>query len=230
MIWMRNKRKKAAKQTAEVILTSYQKFMPVPFKKISSFNMRKMEKLNMSGDISLNMVVTEDGKTVRNYMEGVNQQVDELFVVTDEMKDDLRQPLIDCLMENNLALTPTQRLMLAAGSQVAQFTVQAIQLNVGNRDALNTFKQFKADDDAAGRTQPSAATPPPPPPPTQAEPSADEQVYEAPQTESDEAVILEEKYDAPDFGMDDYLNDKVKKEEIASVENGQITIEEIPNE
>ena len=220
-------KRKAARKTADVILTNYQNLFPIPFQKLASYNMRKMRKLDMAGEIALAMPVQEDGTTVEQYMNYFNGEVQKNLTVTDDMKNDLKDPLVDCLMENDLALTPTQRLMIAFGGQALQMTANSLELMAAKRDAIDTFKQFKADDDAAGRTQPPR-TPTEPIPQTQATPTPEEQVYSAP-PDDDEAVIIEENYDAPDFGLDDYLSGKVQ-EDIASEENGQITVEEIPNE
>ena len=213
-------KRKAAKKTAEAMLTAYQKFMPMPFKKIASFNMNKLRKLDMSGEISINMPVTEDGLTVGGYAEANNKRVDEIFTVTEEMKNELRDPLTDVLMEQNLSLTPTQRLGIAVGGQVLQFGVHAAQLGFQNKEALKTFKEFKAQDVASGRdnyntppqqhqqTQPSNHSPS-----AQEEGVIQEEAYVQPQSHSEEDVpsqsteMVEESYEPPTFGLDDVLSD-----------------------
>lgn len=206
-------KKKAAKQTADVMLTAYQKFAPMPFSKISSFNMNKMNKLDMNGDISLNMIVQENGGTVKNYMEGVNSQVEEIFQVNDDMKKELKEPLVDVLMEQNMALTPTQRLMIAAGGQIVQFSAQAIQLALQNKDALKTFKNYKMEADEA---RPDVSSTPPQQTsgstvqaetPESEEIIPEQETYDAPKTEEEKTSTKEEKsYEKPTFGLDEYLD------------------------
>jgi hypothetical protein len=219
----KGEKRKAAKKTADALITTYARVFPYPFKKISDFNMNKMERLDMAGELDLKMVVTEDGQTVRQHMESVNRQVDEVFVVTEEMQEELKEPLVDLLMEQELALTPTQRLMMIVGGQAVQFTTAAIQIALSNRQALNTFKQFHAERGSQRRTPQSQPAPQPQPQP-QPQPHAEETAYEAPAIEQEE-----EDYESP-FSMDDYLSGNVEEAEVASVENGGIVVEEEPNE
>ena len=209
-------KRKAAKQTAEVILASYQKFAPIPFVKIASFNMNKLNKLSMSGELDLNMVIMDDGTTVGSHAENVNTQVVELFKVTEDMKNELREPLIDVLMEQSLVLTPVQRLGIAVGGQLVQFTVQAIQLGYQNREALNTFKEWKAD-------KGGYATAPHPAPKHQSPPTnhstttetvseefvPNEPDYAPPSDDvpsSLEKTKDEPNYDPPTMDVDEYIN------------------------
>lgn len=202
-------KRKAAKKTADVILASYQKFAPMPFIKIASFNMSKMKKLDMSGKIRLSMPVTEDGSTVGQYMLGHNENVKEVFQVTEDMKKELKDPLVDVLMEQNLALTPTQRLMIAAGGQLMQFTVQSIQIMMQNKDAIKQFTHFRENEirNNAHQEPPSPANTPMAEEVTQDTPSQEEQpAYEAPAS-SGEKSEEEEAYEPPVLEMDEYLND-----------------------
>ena len=218
-------KRKAAKKTADAILVSYQKFFPMPFKKIASFNMAKLNKLDMKGDIRLKMQIQEDGTTVGSYCLGVNQQVEETIVVTDEMVEELRQPLVDVLMEQDMALTPTQRLMVAGGSQFIQLLVPTMQIALSNKDAIKTFKQFKADDDASGTTTTTQSVPSDPKE-KQSETTVEDIQTEKPTNEDsniDDAVILdEENYEEPSLGIDDYINGGDEEE----FDNTNVTIEE----
>lgn len=201
-------KRKAAKKTADVILASYQKFAPMPFIKIASFNMNKMNKLDMSGKIRLSMPVTEDGGTVAQYMLGHNESVKQAFQVTDEMKKELKEPLVDVLMEQNLALTPTQRLMIAAGGQLMQFTIQSIQIMMQNKDSIRQFTQFR-ENELRNNTHQSS-----PKPVNNSmeddmpkEAPVEEESYEAPSTELASVESEEESYEPPVLEMDEYLND-----------------------
>jgi hypothetical protein len=50
--------------------------------------------------------------------------------------------LIDVLLEQDLALTPTQRLMLAVGGHLITMGFSAFQLAQNNKQALETFEKF----------------------------------------------------------------------------------------
>lgn len=212
-------KRKAAKETAEALLTTYARFVPMPFIKISSFNMNKMNKLNMSGEINLKMVVQEDGTTIESYMNGFNNQVEETFKITEEMKDELRDPLIDVLMEQGLALTPTQRLGLAFGGHLIQMGVSTAQLVMAKKDSLETFKEFKKSDDAKGLSSQYARTPQPKEQ-YREEPITPQQSYDAPPP----VQPKEEEYEKPSFDLENYINDDIPEND------SSITIEEVENE
>lgn len=141
-------KKEAAEKAADALIEAYAKVMPILPKKLSSFNMRKLENMEMKDEISLNMVVGSDDNgdvTARNYCENVNREVDDIFKITEEMKSEIREPLIEVLLENDIALTPTQRLLMAVGSQVVQMGISTIQLVNSNKIALKTFVQYHQD-------------------------------------------------------------------------------------
>lgn len=212
-------KRKAAKETAEALLTAYGRFAPMPFIKISSYNMGKMTKLNMTGEIDLKMPVTAEGATVEQYMVDHNKQVDGVFEVTEDMKNEIREPLIDVLMEQGLALTPTQRLMMAIGGHVIQMGVSTFQLVQVKKDSLETFKEWKKEQDVIQRNKVSYAAPQPP---QNQEPITEERINRA--TEKYEAPTQTETYEKPTFGMDDYINSDIPDND------SSITIEEVESE
>lgn len=134
-------KRKSAEKTAEAILNMYCNFAPLPFKKWSSISDGKVQKLVFENKIDLNMQL-ENNVTVKDYIDGVNTQVDEVFTVSDETREEIKDPLIDVLLEQELALTPTQRLMLAVGSHLVTMTFSAFQLAQNNKVALETFEKY----------------------------------------------------------------------------------------
>jgi len=95
----------------------------------------------------------EQGVTIRDYINGVNEQVEEIFKVSQETREEIKDPLIDVLMEQELALTPTQRLLIAVGGHVITMGFSAFQLSQNNKQALETFERFQQN--ASGKTQTS---------------------------------------------------------------------------
>lgn len=134
-------KRKSAEKTAEAILNMYCNFAPLPFKKWSSISDGKVQKLVFENKIDLNMQL-ENNVTVKDYIDGVNEQVEEVFKVSDETREEIKDPLIDVLLEQELALTPTQRLMLAVGSHLVTMTFSAFQLAQNNKVALETFEKY----------------------------------------------------------------------------------------
>ena len=72
------------------------------------------------------------------------------------MQEEIKDPLIDVLLENNFALTPTQRLVMVVGGQIVQMGITAIQFMQQNSNAMESFKKFHEENKAI-RTQSSAA-------------------------------------------------------------------------
>jgi len=137
-----SQKRKAAETSADALLLAYGNLAPIPFKKISSFNIGKLDNAHLKGELDKDMVIAEDGTTVKSYCVGVNEQVEQVFEITQEMKDEIRPPLIDVLLENNFALTPTQRLLMAVGQQVVQMGLTSFQFMQQNKAAMNQFKAF----------------------------------------------------------------------------------------
>ena len=134
-------KRKSAEKTAEAILNLYCNFAPLPFKKWASFNDSTVNKLVFEDKLDMNMQL-EDNVTVKDYIKGTNEQVEEIFQVTDETREEIKDPLIDVLLEQDLALTPTQRLLFAVGGHVLQMGFSAYQLSQNNKVALETFQKY----------------------------------------------------------------------------------------
>ena len=134
-------KRKSAEKTAEALLNMYCQFVPMPFKKWSGINERKVQKLVFENKIDLTMQL-ENNITVKDYIDGTNEQVEEVFTVSEETREEIKDPLIDVLLEQDLALTPTQRLMLAVGGHLVTMGFSAYQLAQNNKQALETFEKF----------------------------------------------------------------------------------------
>lgn len=137
-------KRKSAEKTADAMLGLYCKFVPAPFKQWASFKERKINELSLKKEIDLEMEL--DGNlTIKDYIDNHNKQVEAIFEVTEEQKNEIREPLIDVLLEQELALTPTQRLLMAVGGHLTTLGISAFQLAQNNKMALETFKQFQSD-------------------------------------------------------------------------------------
>lgn len=134
-------KRKSAEKTAEALLNLYCQFAPLPFKNWASFKDHKIQKMAFEDKLDLNMPL-ENNITVQDYINGQNEQVEEIFKVTDETREEIKDPLIDVLLEQELALTPTQRLMLAVGSHLVTMSFSAYQLAQNNKVALETFERY----------------------------------------------------------------------------------------
>lgn len=128
-------KRRAAEQTADTLLKGYAQFAPIPFKWMSKFPESKIEKMAFNGEIDLSIEVSE-GVTFDDYMKQTNEQLDEIFEVDTDTLSDIREPLIEVLMEQNMELTPTQRLIAAVLSHLMQMFTVAFKLRQQNNRIL----------------------------------------------------------------------------------------------
>ena len=113
----------------------------MPFKSWASFKDHKIQKMVFEDKIDLETPL-ENGISVKDFIDGNNEQVEEIFKVSDETREEIKDPLIDVLLEQDLALTPTQRLMIALGSHLVTMSFSAYQLAQNNKIALETFERY----------------------------------------------------------------------------------------
>ena len=148
-------KRKSAEKTADAILGLYCNFAPLPFKKWASFNEAKINKLVFEDKLDMNMRL-EDNVSVRDYIKGTNEQVEEIFEVSDEQREEIKEPLVDVLLEQDLALTPTQRLLLAVGGHIITMGMSAFQLAQNNKVALESFQKYHQEfkSQSVGRNTP----------------------------------------------------------------------------
>lgn len=145
-------KKKAAEKTADVILNVYGAVAPLPFKYFSKFNEVKIADLSINGMLDLNLKL-DGNTTVREYIDTVNTTVDEIMTFDDETREDIREPLVEVLMEKGLALTPTQRLMFAVGQHLFVMASAAASFYKQNAIALKQFQSYTTHQSERGTTK-----------------------------------------------------------------------------
>jgi hypothetical protein len=136
-------KRRAAEQTADALLKGYARFAPMPFKWMAKISEGKVEKLAFNGELDLSLEVSE-GVTFEDYMRQTNAQIDEIFEVEKETLDEIREPLIEVLLEQQLELTPTQRLTMAILSHLTQMFTVALNLRQQNNRILSYQKNLTA--------------------------------------------------------------------------------------
>ncbi len=134
-------KRKAAEQTANALLKGYARLVPEPFKWMAKLPEAKIEKMAFNGDLDLTIEVSE-GISFDDYMKQTNEQIDEIFKVEEDTLDEIREPLIEVLMEQQLELTPTQRLTMAIISHLAQMFTVALKLRQQNNRILSYQKHL----------------------------------------------------------------------------------------
>ncbi len=147
-------KREGAEQMANALLLAYGEFAPIPFKKISTHNISKskIQNLHFKGELDKDMIIdTRTDTTLIEYCEIKTNQVEGIFNITQEMKDDIRPPLIEVLMENGLAMTATQRLMMAVGTQLVGMGFKAFEIMQETKNDMKEFKRMhneKREDNA----------------------------------------------------------------------------------
>jgi len=134
-------KRRAAEQTADAILKGYSQFAPEPFKWLSKFSESKIEQAIFNGEIDPSIEV-EQGVRFDDYIKEANEQVDEIFEVQEETLDEIKEPLIEVLMEQEMELTPQQRLTMAIVGHLIQMFTMAMKLFSQNKRILEYQKHL----------------------------------------------------------------------------------------
>jgi hypothetical protein len=144
-------KRKAAKQTSKMLVHSYCQLAPKPFIHISSFSIPKMEKMAMNKEIDMDMRL-QTGETsfttVKEYATENNAQVEEVFKVKEETREAIEDALTDVLMEQGMALTPTQMLGYLLVSHLTEMTMATFSLVGQKKDFMETIVKFKMQETA----------------------------------------------------------------------------------
>lgn len=134
-------KRRVAEQTAETLLKGYSRLAPKPFKWLAKIDEEKIERMHFEGEIDINLEVSE-GTTFDDYVKQTNEKVEELFEVDEDTLNEIREPLIEVLMEQKLELTPQQRLAMAVVSHLVQMFSIAISLRKQNNRILEFQKRM----------------------------------------------------------------------------------------
>ncbi|CAG5086820.1 hypothetical protein [Parvicella tangerina] len=132
---------RAAEKTAEAILKGYKNLAPEPFKWWCKFPEDKIERMTFEGEINPDIEV-EQGVTFDEYIKQTNEQIDEIFEVQEETLEEIKEPLVEVLLEQELELTPQQRLGMAVLSHLIQMFTMAMKLWGQNKRILEYQKHL----------------------------------------------------------------------------------------
>lgn len=140
-----SQKRKAAEVSADAILLAYGQFAPMPFKMVSTYQIKpaKIENLHYKGDLNKDMVVDHNsGMTLIDYCEGKTNAIEGIFDITQKMKEDIKTPLVEVLLENNFALTPTQQLIAVVGMQLGEMGIKAFSIMMETKNDMKEFKRM----------------------------------------------------------------------------------------
>lgn len=134
-------KRKAAEKTADAILKGYKHLAPEPFKWWCKFPESKIEQLTFEGELDTSIEV-QPGLSFDEYIKQTNTQIDEIFEVQEETLEEIKEPLVEVLMEQELELTPQQRLGMAVLSHLLQMFTMAMKLWGQNKRILEYQKHL----------------------------------------------------------------------------------------
>ncbi len=155
-----SQKKKAAEKTADALLKTYSNILPIVPKWMASYNIPKFQRAEMRGELDLKLKVNAEGMRVMDYLQQTNSHVEIAYVVTPEMIEEVKGPLVEVLMEKDIALSATDRLLLAVGQQLALFMMSAGKQWQQNNATMEQFKAFHEENKKNGAPPPSSPTQP----------------------------------------------------------------------
>jgi hypothetical protein len=138
-------KRESIEKTADAILLAYQQYIPLPFVYFASYNEKKLDKLHDAGEIDLETQVRRDGTTFRQFVQTFNKDVEEKFAITNEEVESLREPLIDVLSEQDIAMTPLQRLMFIAGQHLVAKVFLCVKFLRDKKADMDTMREIHAE-------------------------------------------------------------------------------------
>lgn len=133
-------KRKEVEKTADALLLAYRNYVPMGFTYFASHDVKKLKELEKKGQIDLETPMNRKGETILDYIKEFNKDVEEAFRITDAEVEMIKPALVDVLMEQEIAFTPTQKLIFVLG----QFLVAKIMLLIKFIRQKNAdIKEFK---------------------------------------------------------------------------------------
>lgn len=132
----------AAEKTAEIILLAYKNYLPLPFIYFGKINIKKLKESEQKGEIDLQAPIDRRGTRFIDRVEKFNKDVEASFDVSDEEVEAIREPLVDVLMEKEVSLTPTQRLMLVVSQSIVGKVINVAKIISEQKSMISEFKEM----------------------------------------------------------------------------------------
>ncbi len=155
---------KAAKHAAEMCVQTYEWLHNLANKGLT-ISEKKIQKLQMEGAIDLSILIPmADGNRVPMYhfLQAYNDQQKDVFVVTDEFKNEVVPLLTEIFQKKGIGLTPEQKLMLIVGKDIAGKAAIGIAMLKQRKDIINSLREMTAAiKQNGGGHAPHQSAPPP---------------------------------------------------------------------
>jgi hypothetical protein len=207
-------KRESIEKTADAILLAYRNYIPLPFIYFSEYDTKKLEQLHRNDELNLDTQVKRDGTLFREYVKEFNAQVGYAFTVTDAEVEALKDPLVDVLMEKEIALTPTQRLLFTVGQLMVAKVMLTVKFLREKKSDIAEMKQIHEEKmqvlrdqmDREERRAAGSAKPPNPvsEPAGRSEPLFKDEDKKEPATTISDAQIISEQPNS--ISLEDALN------------------------
>jgi len=195
----------SAQHAAEMIIGGYE-WIHGAANKYVQVSEKKLDRLQEAGEINLNAMISYDyGKEMRagQFFKEYNSQVSNMFVVSDEFKEEATPLLTKVLAKRGIGMTDEQKLGFLFAKDMGTKVIMFFQQKRTINDMINSIKEATVNSGARVVPPQRFETPPPPTP-------QQEERFETPPPPQDE------RFDPPPpppssgtlFEDDDFVNTK----------------------
>ncbi len=138
-------KRKAAKIMAASIMTFFKKFQDKPFKWICKQGITEadLEKAAIAGELDIDeqlQIGEETILTVNQFFSNISARIDDSFVLDEATEKEIHDALIDVLIEQEIGMTPMQRLLTAIGGWAVQQIAQVVSFKREIGGAMEVIK------------------------------------------------------------------------------------------
>lgn len=152
----KSQKRVAAEMMADTALNAYSMLWQKVLTPAAQFNEKKLQKEFAAGTIDPNLGVYIDHNTtvpIKEFTKGFNENVEDALKVTDEFKQEVREPLVRILEKRGLGLTDEQKV----GWEVIQdFGIKTATIISIRNDIKSVMENFRSDTKKNRVSQPSA--------------------------------------------------------------------------
>jgi len=133
----------AAEHSAKMALKGYE-WLHSMANKYVQISEKKLTRLQIDGEINLNVMIEYDyGREIRSgdFFKQYNEQLAQVFVVSEEFKDEFVPLLTKVLAKRGIGMTDEQRLAYLIGEDIATKGFMFFQIKKGQKDMIDRMKE-----------------------------------------------------------------------------------------
>jgi len=198
----------SAQHAAEMCIAGYE-WLHGAANKYVQVSEKKLNRLQEAGEINLNAMISYDyGKEMRagQFFKEYNSQVSNMFVVSDEFKEEVTPLLTKVFAKKGIGMTDEQKLGFLIAKDLGTKAIMFFQQKRTVNDMINSIKEATVSSGARVMPPPPPppqkeeryeAPPPPPPPPSSGTLFEDEDFISTPAIKPDTIIMPTKKRGRP---------------------------------